>query len=123
MKIALPVKKQKDKYVLSPAFGKAKFFIIVDTDSNNEKVIENIHLNGKGIAEQLATEHVEAVITNHIGEGAFRHLKKFNIEVYFSQEKNIPVEEVLKLFEDNKLPKITSENFNMVPQHEHHHHH
>ena len=119
MKIAMPVKRKGDSYVLSTAYGKARFFLIYDTGKDEIKIIENKSLSGKGIAEDLEKENVDAVITNHIGEGAFNVLTEKGIKAYFTDKKNAEWKEIVLEFKENKLMQITKQNFYMIPQHKH----
>ncbi|WP_297453873.1 NifB/NifX family molybdenum-iron cluster-binding protein [Persephonella sp.] len=120
MKIAMPVKPKGDDYVLSTAYGKAKFFLIYDTDIQEAKIIENKALNGKGIAQDLAAEHVDVVITNHIGGGAYNALVEKGIKAYFTKDKNQSYKKIIQDFLQNKLNEITPQNFYLIPQHHHH---
>ncbi len=111
MKIALPVKKVSDGYLLSSRFGKAPFFLIFDAKTDEIKVIRNEYQNGRDIANILSSKGVKAVITYHIGKGAFNHLKNLCMEVYYSDNKNIPYTKVIQQFKEGNLQKIKDKNF------------
>ena len=72
---------------VDPRFGRAAFFVIIDTKSEVIRAIENVqHLNlsqGAGIqaARTVAAERVDALITGNCGPKAFRVLQAAGIEV------------------------------------------
>lgn len=111
MKIALAVKYIKDEYILSPAYGKAPIFMVYDLENNSFEIVENKYLNGKDVANFLSSKNVKSVITNHLGQGAYQHLKELNIKAYFSELKNKPVIESINLFKENKLKEFTEKDF------------
>ncbi len=111
MKIALPVKYVKNEYLLSSAYGKAPIFMIYDLETNSFEIVENKYLNGRDVANLLSSKGAKAVITNHLGQGAYKHLKDLNIKAYFSELKNKPVEESINLFKENKLKEFNEKDF------------
>ena len=71
-----------------PRFGRAKYLILVDTDTGEHSAVDNeINLNaaqGAGIqaAQNVAQLGAEAVLTGHVGPKAFMTLQAANIAVY-----------------------------------------
>lgn len=69
-------------------FGRAQFFIVVDTDTgesaahNNEQNLNAAQGAGIQAARNVAALHVEAVITGNVGPKAFSALTAGNIRVY-----------------------------------------
>ncbi len=69
-------------------FGRAKWFIVVDTETGEYQAVSNEqNLNagqGAGIqaAENVSRYDVEAVITGHCGPKAFRTLKAAGIKIF-----------------------------------------
>jgi len=94
--IAVPVVKVGSEYYLSPHFGRAPLFALIEVSSNSYKirnVVENpyaVHERGKGrgIVEFLVSQGVNAIIVLGIGYGAFYRLKERGIKVYY-----VPVRE------------------------------
>ncbi|MEZ0323076.1 MAG: NifB/NifX family molybdenum-iron cluster-binding protein [Hydrogenothermaceae bacterium] len=123
MKIAMPVKPKSGEYVLSTAYGKAKFFLIYDTDTNSYEIVENKYLNGRDVANLLSVHRVDVVITNHIGSGAYNHLINLGMKAYFTESKNEHFERIIGEFKEGKLKEITPQMLMLLPQHYHHHHH
>ena len=72
---------------LDPRFGRAAFFVIVDSESMDFKAVENRqHLNlpqGAGIqaAQTVAGEKVDVVVTGNCGPKAFRMLQAAGIQI------------------------------------------
>lgn len=73
---------------VDPRFGRARHFLLVDTDSRGYIVHDNAqNLNapqGAGIqaAQTVARLGAEAVLTGHVGPKAFTVLRAANIAVY-----------------------------------------
>ena len=73
---------------VDPRFGRAKHFILVDTDSGEFSAHDNAqNLNapqGAGIqaAQTVARLGAEAVLTGHVGPKAFTTLQAANVAVY-----------------------------------------
>jgi predicted Fe-Mo cluster-binding NifX family protein len=90
MKVAVTSSGPELGSAVDPRFGRARYFIIVDTDTGEFRAIDNEqNLNaaqGAGIqaAQHVAAEGVEAVITGHCGPKAFRTLSTGGIKVFTS---------------------------------------
>ena len=78
MKIAITAQGQDLSDQLDPRFGRAKWLILTDTDTDHIEVHDNsVNLNatsGAGIqtAQNVTNLGAEAVITGNIGPNAFR---------------------------------------------------
>jgi len=71
---------------VDPKFGRARYFLIVDPDSQEFEVIENPNIeadHGAGIqtAQLVSTKNVQAVLTGNCGPNAQRVLQSSGIEV------------------------------------------
>jgi predicted Fe-Mo cluster-binding NifX family protein len=71
---------------IDPRFGRANYFLIVDTDTLESEAIKNPYTQaggGAGIqaAQFVANKEVEAVITGNIGPNAFQVLKEVSLNV------------------------------------------
>jgi predicted Fe-Mo cluster-binding NifX family protein len=71
---------------IDPRFGRAAYFLIVNTDDLEYESIQNPYVQaggGAGIqaAQLVANKQVEAVITGNIGPNSFRVLKEARINV------------------------------------------
>jgi predicted Fe-Mo cluster-binding NifX family protein len=73
---------------VDPRFGRAKVFIVVDTDSDEFWARDNTHninaVQGAGIqaGRTVVDLGVSAVITGHVGPKAFSTLQAGNVKVY-----------------------------------------
>ncbi|MBL7190627.1 NifB/NifX family molybdenum-iron cluster-binding protein [bacterium] len=76
-------------------FGRAKQFLIVDSDSLNFEIIDNDEntelLSGAGIqtAERIVNSGAEIVITGHCGPKAFRTLRAAGIRIVTGAEGGV----------------------------------
>jgi len=88
MKVAITAEGKELESPVDSRFGRAKFFIVVDTTTEQFEAVDNKqNVNapqGAGIqAAQIVTEHgAEAVLTGHCGPKAFRALSASDIKVY-----------------------------------------
>jgi len=92
---------------VDPRFGRANWFIVVNTKTGDYQVVSNEqNLNvgqGAGIqsAENISRYGVEAVITGNCGPKAFKTLGAAGIQVYCGAEGT--VSEVLEKLKSGKL--------------------
>ncbi|WP_448578290.1 NifB/NifX family molybdenum-iron cluster-binding protein [Thermosphaera sp.] len=94
--IAAPVVKAGSDYCLSPHFGKAPFFAIVEVSRNNYRILEvaenphvrHEHGGGRRVIELLVSQGVSHVIGLGIGYGAFHRLRESGVKIYY-----VPAEE------------------------------
>jgi len=94
MKVAIPIQENNGlESNLFDHFGKAKKFLIVDSDSQNYEVTENQKLSGiktKCKSHQFSDDiMIDAVITKCIGDGSLRKLNHENIKVFKAEDGNI----------------------------------
>ncbi|GBC62163.1 diguanylate cyclase [Desulfonema ishimotonii] len=112
MKIAFPT--QKNSGLDSPVyshFGTAQFFVILDTETDDSKVIQNSDLNHThGNCQPLSAlggETVDSVVVGGIGRGALNKLNFAGVTAYRAVEGT--VSENLDLIKTGKLPKFSPE--------------
>jgi len=97
----------KDKVALH--FGRAKNFLIFDTEKETFEVFENPELKGKELPPDfLKGQNVEIVIAFSLGPRAFEKFKNYKIRVFKAIEGTIL--ENLKKFEENKLKELSKED-------------
>ena len=88
MKIAITSQGQDLDSQVDPRFGRAKFFIVVDTQQEGFSVSDNeMNLNaaqGAGIqaGKNVVDLGVEGVITGHVGPKAFATLQAGGVKIY-----------------------------------------
>lgn len=95
MKIAISAMGKEMSSNVDPRFGRAKVFMVVDTDTNASTAHDNAqNLNaaqGAGIqaGETVARLGVHAVVTGNVGPKAFRVLNAAGIKVYLAGEGTV----------------------------------
>ncbi|OQX56934.1 MAG: hypothetical protein B5M52_08340 [Helicobacteraceae bacterium 4484_230] len=60
MKIAIPVKMNRENPPLAPLFGKAKWFAIVEDGSI--EIVQNMQKGGRAVIEWLSSMNVNIII-------------------------------------------------------------
>jgi len=110
MKIAIS---SQDGNLSSPVeqrFGRCPMFIIYDTDTGNNEILDNSKsLNsagGAGIqtAQALSNINVEVIITGHLGPNAHKTLTAAGIKGYTGTGMN--AQDAIKAFDEGKLKLI-----------------
>ena len=90
---------------VDPRFGRAAFFVIVDTDTMDFVAIENENAAGGaagiGSAKCVIDQGVEAVLTGNCGPNAQRTLDAAGVELY--TEVAGTVAEAVERFKSGKL--------------------
>jgi predicted Fe-Mo cluster-binding NifX family protein len=107
MKVAVTSKGRTLESPMDPAFGRAKGFIVVDTDSGEFEFVgneQNVNAaQGAGIqaAGNVANLGVECVISGHCGPKAFRTLSAAGVKVMVGGSGTVG--EVLEKFKAGEL--------------------
>jgi predicted Fe-Mo cluster-binding NifX family protein len=114
MKIAITATGSELTSALDPRFGRAQYFMVVDTDTNASMAHDNAqNLNaaqGAGIqaGETVARLGAEAVITGNVGPKAFRILNAAGIKVYLAGEGT--VSDAVRRFKAGELKEAPAAN-------------
>lgn len=114
MKVAVTSTGKDLESKVDPRFGRANWFIVADTETNQHQVINNEqNLNasqGAGIqtAENISRHGVKALITGNCGPKAFRTLGAAGIQVYCGADGTVA--EVLEKFKGGKLKQADGAN-------------
>ena len=88
MKVTVTAQGQELTSPVDPRFGRAKYFIVVDTETGEFSAADNSqNLNaaqGAGIqaGKNVVDLGVEAVISGHVGPKAFATLQAANVAMY-----------------------------------------
>ncbi|WP_320170982.1 NifB/NifX family molybdenum-iron cluster-binding protein [Maridesulfovibrio sp.] len=107
MKVAISCQGKDLNGEVDPRFGRAKGFLICDTENDGFEFVDNIqNLNaaqGAGIqsAQNVAATGAKAVITGHVGPKAFMALDKGKISVHLIESGTVA--EALASFKAGKL--------------------
>jgi predicted Fe-Mo cluster-binding NifX family protein len=95
---------------IDPRFGRSQHFVIVDTDTMEEKSLENPNAGAPGgagpqSAQMMADLGVEAVITRNVGPNAMATLKVAGIKVYMATTGS--VREAIEAYRRRDLEEIS----------------
>jgi len=110
MKIAVTAQDRELDSQMDPRFGRAKFLIVADTDTNDFVIHDNtVNLNaaqGAGIqtGQNIANLDVEAVITGNVGPNAFRTLHAAKVKVFLAEKQT--VQEAIDAFKAGQLKEV-----------------
>ena len=111
MRIAVTAQGQERSAPVDPRFGRAKFFVIVDTETGESSAADNTqNLNaaqGAGIqaGRNVVELGVKAVITGHVGPKAFTTLQAGGVAVYTGATGTVA--DAIEQFKAGKLKQST----------------
>jgi len=114
MKIVVTATSKDISSSIDPRFGRSKYFIVVDTDTNEIVAHDNSqNLNaaqGAGIqaAETVVRLGAEAVVTGNVGPKAFRALNAAGIRIYLTNEG--AVADAIRKFKAGELKEVSAAN-------------
>jgi len=111
MKVAISASSKSLESPMDPRFGRAPYFIIVDTDTLEWGAIENPAaeaMGGAGIqsAQIIINNNVKAVITGNCGPNAFQVLNQAGIKVFNAYTRT--VKEAIEDYKAGKLSEFSS---------------
>jgi predicted Fe-Mo cluster-binding NifX family protein len=112
MKIAITATGKDMSSNVDPRFGRAKYFIVVDSDTNESAAQDNAqNLNaaqGAGIqaGETVARLGAAAVVTGNVGPKAFRTLNAAGIKVYLCGEGTVA--DAIRKFKAGELKEASA---------------
>jgi predicted Fe-Mo cluster-binding NifX family protein len=92
MRVAVSTQGDGLESMVDPRFGRAKGFLLIDTDSGEVSALPNTQnlnaVQGAGIqsAKNIADAGVEAVISGNVGPKAFTTLNAAGIRVYLAAD-------------------------------------
>jgi len=116
MKIAIPMKMNRENSALSPLFGKAKWIAFVQ----DAKVdIQPNHTHGGGaLVAWLKEEGVDTIIFQEMGRTPYQKIKSAeNITLFHAGNERILLDEALEKFKDNQLPLVDDTNIDKIIAH------
>lgn len=110
MKIAITAQDGDLDADFDPRFGRCKYFVIVDLDTEERTVEQNegtTALGGAGVksAQFLACCEVSAVITGHVGPNASRALEAAGIKVFVMDSGT--VRDGITAYKEGKLTQVS----------------
>jgi len=113
MKLAITSTGKELDSNLDPRFGRAAYFLIVETDSMSCEVFDNDNAalsGGAGIqsAQLIAAQGAKALITGHCGPNAMQTLTAAGVQVYVGQAGI--VQDLVDKFKNGQLTPTTEAN-------------
>jgi len=114
MKVAITSQGQDLEGAVDPRFGRAKCFLVVDTDTGELAANDNSQnlnaMQGAGIqaGRNVAELGVEAVITGNVGPKAFATLQAAGVKVYVGATGS--AREALEKFKAGELQCVSQPN-------------
>ena len=114
MKVAITAQGEEMQSLVDPRFGRAKWFIVIDSDTgafepvDNEKNLAAAQGAGIQAGSNVAKLGVEAVITGNVGPKAYSTLKAAGIKVYIGAKGT--VKEALDEFKAGALESVQEAN-------------
>ncbi|MFZ5981375.1 MAG: NifB/NifX family molybdenum-iron cluster-binding protein [Candidatus Zixiibacteriota bacterium] len=114
MKIAVTSQGTDLTSKVDPRFGRAQYFIIVDTSNDDFKTIENTQnlnaVQGAGVqaAQNIVREKVDIVVSGNLGPKAYMTLNAAGIKIALWSDGTVA--EAVQFVKDNRLQIIQSPN-------------
>jgi predicted Fe-Mo cluster-binding NifX family protein len=112
MKLAVTSQGNNLQSSLDPRFGRARYFVIVDTETGAFSVVDNtVNLNaaqGAGIqaGKRVAELGVEVLITGHVGPKAFSTLQAAGVKIHTGGSGTVA--DAIEQFKTGKLAAAAS---------------
>jgi predicted Fe-Mo cluster-binding NifX family protein len=91
---------------VDPTFGRARYFLLVDTDTLGVEALENLpgaHGAGVQAAQQMVDRGVKAVLTGSVGPNAFQGLSAVGIDIHTGATGT--AREAMSAYQAGRLPK------------------
>ena len=114
MKIAITAQGNELSSEIDLRFGRAKFLLVVDTETDDFEVHDNeLNLNavqGAGIqtGQNIANLGVGAVITGNVGPNAFKTLNAAGVKIFLTEKQT--VQNAMDSFKAGKLKEVDQAN-------------
>ena len=113
MKIAVTSTGKTLDSQVDPRFGRAAYFVIVDTETMDFEVIENDNVSagggaGTSSAKVIADTGADAVLTGNCGPNAQRTLSAADVKLYTGLTGT--VSEAIELYKAGKLTEASGAN-------------
>jgi len=111
MKICFPVSKVNGmESEVYGHFGSAPAFLVIETDSNTIKTINNRdqhHVHGAcNPMKALNNQKIDAIVVGGIGTGALSRLNQLGIKVF--QAQAITIKENIAILKNQNLPEFSA---------------
>lgn len=106
MKICVTAQEDNLDSLVDPRFGRAKFFIFIDSETLDFQAVENPNVDGMGgvgiqSAQFLIDKEVSVLLTGNVGPNAFNVLNSAGIKIVSNLSST--VKDVVEQFKQKKL--------------------
>ena len=115
MRLAIPVKMNKENSAIAPLFGKAKWFAIVKDGKID--IIPNNQSGGKAVIEWLWNMKVDAILIQEMGVTPYEKAKELGLMLYHTGFERILLNDVLEKFKNNDLEILDDTNMDKIIKH------
>jgi predicted Fe-Mo cluster-binding NifX family protein len=116
MKIAIPVKLNRENPPLAPLFGKAKWFAIVE--EGKVTIEKNPVHGGKSVIEWFVSLGVNTIIFQKMGVTPYEMIKEVGtMDLFHAGDERILLNDVLEKFNTGELLEIDDTNIDMIIEH------
>ena len=116
MKIAIPVKTNRENPAVAPLFGKAKWFAFVE---GGKLTIEKSNANGgHAVIEWFSQVGVDTIIMQEMGASPYEMIRAHGgIKIFHSGFERITLDEVLTKFNNHELPELDDDSMAKIIKH------
>lgn len=138
MKIAIPVKTNRENPAVAPLFGKAKWFAIIE--DGKVSIQQSPIQEGRAVIAWFMEIGVDTIIMQEMGNGPYSVIKSHGgIKVYHTGFDRITLDEVLEKFNNGEMTPLDDTTMATILAHHeskhshghdhhgeghgHHHHH
>jgi len=116
MRLAIPVKMDKDNPPIAPLFGKAKWFAIIKDEEI--KIIPNNQSGGQAVIEWLYEMKIDAILIQEMGISPYEKVKEYGtMTLYHTGFERILLSDVLEKFKNNDLEILDDTNIDKIIKH------
>ncbi len=121
MKIAIPVKTNKENPVLSPLFGKAKWFAFIE--DGNISIEKNEEQGGANVVAWLLRRGINALIIQHISTPPYQKITEDGrITIFYAGDERIQLNDLLEKYKAQTLTIVDDTNASkIVKEHQREH--
>jgi predicted Fe-Mo cluster-binding NifX family protein len=123
MKIAIPVKMNRENPPVAPLFGKAKWFAFIEKGKIEIKA--NPAQGGHAVIEWFADEKVDTIIMQEMGVSPYEMIQSHGgMKLYHSGFERILLNDLIKKFADGELEMLDDAKMQeIIAHHEGRHSH
>ena len=116
MKIAIPIKLNREDSAIAPLFGKAKWFAIVEDGALT--IIPNNQSGGQAVIELFYEMKIDALLIQEMGITPYEKVKEYGtMTLYHTGFERILLGEVLEKFKNDELTLLDDTNMDEIIEH------